>query len=567
MIASLAGPGYLLLPGFVMMVLGLLLLLPLRGVARNAVVVVGPLVVLALVWLLPEGASEPVRWLGYELVPYRSDSLARLFGSAFAVVALAGGLFALRQERQTEIPVAFLYAGGAIGVAFAADLLTLFVFWEAMAVLAAVIVWMGGPRARGAGQRYIIVHLLGGVLLMAGIAGHVAATGTVAIGQMALDSPAAWLICVGLLVNTAAWPISSWLPESYPAASWSGTVFLSAFTTKAAVLALIRTFAGADVLVLAGLATIVYASIYGARESNIRRLVAYSLVAQLGFMLTATGIGTDLAINGAAAHAVAGIMYQALLFMAVGSVLVVTGKDDCSDLGGLYRAMPVTTACAIVGGLSLAAFPLTSGYVAKVMISDSVAGSGNAIAWFIVTAGSAAAVLHAGWRLQWTVFFGRDAGLDAADPPASMRWAMILLAALSIGMGLFPTAFYALLPTPAGENPYSASHVVAQVQLLVFAGLGFMLLRRWLQPAHTTTLDVDWLWRSLGPRLYRLLDGGSARAHARIVQRAYGGADRIIRTVYRHHGPQGVLARAWPTGSMALWAVFLLGAYLIFYYI
>jgi multicomponent Na+:H+ antiporter subunit D len=566
MTISIAGPGFLLLPGLVMMICGLVLL-PLRGAARTGVVIAGPLAVLALVWWLPEGPSQPVPWLGYQLVPFNSDALARLFASAFAAVALAGGLFALRQERRAEIPVAYLYAGGAIGVAFAADFLTLFVFWEAMAVLAAVIVWMGGPKARGAGQRYIVVHLLGGVLLMAGIAGHVAATGSIAIGPMALDSPAAWLILAGFLVNTATWPISAWLPDAYPAASWSGTVFLSAFTTKAAVLVLIRTFAGADILVVAGLVTIAYASLYAARESNIRRLVAYALVAQLGFMLTATGVGSDLAINGAAAHAVAGIVYQALLFMGASAVFYITGKEDCGDLGGLYRAMPVTTVCTLVGALSIAAFPLTSGYVAKVMISDSVAASGGAIAWFVVTAGSAAAVLHAGWRLPWSVFFGRDAGLEASDPPASMRWAMVLLAVVSVALGIFPTAFYSLLPTAGGEEPYSAGHVVAQVQLLVFAGLGFMVLRRWLSPVHTTTLDVDWLWRRLGPRVYRLLDGGSARARETIVHRGYQGAEQIVRTVYRHHGPQGVLARAWPTGSMALWAVFLLGAYLVFYYL
>ena len=566
MTISIAGPGFLLLPGVVMMICGLVLL-PLRGAARTAVVIAAPLAVLGLVWWLPEGPSEPVVWLGYRLVPFDSDALARLFGSAFATVALAGGLFALRQERRTEIPIAYLYAGGAIGVAFAADFLTLFVFWEAMAVLAAVIVWMGGPSSRGAGLRYIVVHLLGGVVLMAGIAGHVAETGSIAIGTLALDSPAAWMILAGFLINAAAWPISAWVPDAYPAASWSGTVFLSAFTTKAAVLALIRTFAGADVLVAAGLVTIVYASLYGARESNIRRLVAYALVAQLGFMLAATGVGTDFAINGAAALAIAGIVYQALLFMGAGSVFYVTGREDCGDLGGLYRSMPVTTLCTLAGALSIAAFPLTSGYVAKVMISDSVAASGGAIAWFVITAGSAAAVLHAGWRLPWTVFFGRDAGIAASDPPASMRWAMILLAVISVAIGLFPSAFYSLLPTAAGEEPYSASHVVTQVQLLVFAGLGFMALRRWLSPVHTTTLDVDWLWRRLGPRIYRLLDGGSARARETIVHRAYQGAEQILRTVYRHHGPQGVLARAWPTGSMALWAVFLLGAYLVFYYL
>jgi multicomponent Na+:H+ antiporter subunit D len=355
--------GLLLLPGLVMM-LGGAVLMAFRGPARAAAVVVVPAAVLALIWVLPEGTAAPVRWLGYDLVPFRSDALARLFGSAFAIAALAGGLFGLGQTRRLETPFAYLYAGGAIGVAFAGDLVTLFVFWEAMAFLAAVVVWLGGPGARGAGQRYIVVHVLGGVLLMAGTAGQVAATGSVAFVAMAADSPATWLILLGFLVNVAAWPLAAWLPDAYPAATWSGTVFLSAFTTKAAVLALIRGFPGAEVLVPVGIGMIVYGTLYAACASDIRKLLSYALVAQLGFMVTATGVGSEVALNGAAAHAVASIVYQALLFMVAGSVIVMTGKSDCASLGGLWRAMPVTAAAAVVGALAIAAFPLTSGDVA-----------------------------------------------------------------------------------------------------------------------------------------------------------------------------------------------------------
>lgn len=462
----------------------------------------------------------------------------------------------------------YLYAGGAIGVAFAGDLVTLFVFWEVMAVCATVVVWLGGARAHGAGQRYIVVHVLSGILLLAGIAGQVAATGSIALGSVALGSLATWLMLIGVLINVAAWPMAAWVPDAYPSASWSGTIFLSAFTTKAAVFVLIRAFAGTELLVPVGLAMIVYGTLYGAREADIRRLVAYSLVVQLGFMVTAIGVGSDLAINGATAHAISGIFYQALLFMAAGSVLFTTGKSDCGALGGLWREMPVTTVFAVIGAAAIAAFPLTSGYVAKGMISDAVGAAHLPVAWFVVTAGAAAVVLHAGLRFPWSVFFGaRGTASAAGDPPLSMQFAMGLLAVLTVSIGIFPWAFVALLPAAVEVEPYSASHVVGQVQLLAFAALGLVVVWGWLAAPRSIMLDVDWLWRRLAPRVDQALVAPSMRAQAAVLGRAWREMERFVRTLYRHHGPQGVLARTWPTGSMALSAVLLLGAYLAFYYL
>jgi multicomponent Na+:H+ antiporter subunit D len=565
MTASLGGPAYLLLPGLVLMASGLVLL-PLRGLIRDAVVLVAPLLVLGLVWSLPEGSAEPLRWLGYEIVPYRSDALSRLFGTVFAVAAFAGGLFALRQDRLTEIPVAYLYAGASLGVIFAGDLITVFVFWEAMAVFSTLIVWMGGAGARAAGQRYIVIHLFGGVLLMAGIAGHVAETGSVAFAALGGDSVSRWLILAGFLLNAGAWPVSAWIADAYPEASWSGTVFLSAFTTKTAVFVLLRGFPGEDILVFIGLFMVFYGIIYAILENDMRRILAYSIVNQVGFMVTGIGIGTEMALNGAAAHAFVHIIYKALLLMSAGSVLLMTGRRKCSELGGLFRTMPVTTICGIVGALSISAFPLTSGFIAKSMISEGAGREGMAIVWFLLATASAGVFLHAGIKFPWFVFFQKDSGLRPPDPPWPMRAAMGLLAVACIGIGVLPSLFYPLLPYPVDFVPYTGPHVVSQLQLLLFSGLAFFLLLGWLKRTETITLDVDWLWRRLGPAVYRALDGPSGRAREAVAARTRRAVERFLRTIYRHHGPQGVLARAWPTGSIAFWAVFLLGAYLIFYY-
>jgi len=554
------------LPGLVLIAAGVVLL-RLRGTVRDVVVLAAPLIVLWLIWVLPDGTAGNIHWLGYELVPFRSDRLSRLFGTVFSIMAFAGGLFGLRQQRRAETPLAYMYAGASLGVVFAGDLITVFVFWELMAVCSTLVIWMAGRGARGAGQRYIVIHLLGGVLLMAGIAGHIAQTGSLAFDAMHADSPANGLILAGFLLNAAAWPISAWLPDAYPQASWSGTVFLSAFTTKTAVFVLLRGFAGEEILVWIGLIMAFYGIVYAILENDMRRILAYSIVNQVGFMVTGIGIGTEMALNGAASHAFVHIIYKALLLMSAGSVMFMTGRTKCTELGGLFRTMPITTICGIVGALSISAFPLTSGFVAKSMIVDGAARDHLTIVWFLLTAASAGVFLHAGIKFPWFVFFQKDSGLRPPDPPWTMRAAMLLLAFLCIGIGLFPAPLYAILPFPVDFVPYTGSHVVSQLQLLLFSGLAFFLMLGWLKRTEAITLDVDWLWRRLGPAAARWIDSGTTRVAEALADRGWRAVRRTLETIYRHHGPAGILARTWPTGSMAFWAVFLLAAYLMLYYL
>ena len=372
-------------------------------------------------------------------------------------MAAGGGLFALGQKSRVEVPAAFVYAGSAIGVALAGDLVTLFVFWELMAIGSTLVLWSrGSAPAYRAARRYLMIHLLGGVVLFAGITGHVADTGSVAFGAMAPDSIAHWLILAGFLVNAGAPPLSAWLPDAYPEASWSGTVFLSAFTTKAAVYALMRGFPGTELLIWVGLFMVFYGIVYALLENDMRRILAYSIVNQVGFMVAGIGIGTEMALNGAAAHAFAHIIYKALLLMSAGSVLLMTGRRKCSELGGLFRTMPLTTICGIIGALSISAFPLTSGFVSKSMISQAAADGHLHGVWLLLTAASAGVFLHAGIKFPWFVFFQKDSGLRPAEPPASMRWAMVFFAFLCIALGVWPEPLYAMLPYAVNFEPYTA---------------------------------------------------------------------------------------------------------------
>jgi multicomponent Na+:H+ antiporter subunit D len=556
----------LLLPPGLALIAGGVVLPFLRPRLRAVVLLVAPLVALWLVWQVPDGVGLTARFLGLDLAPVRGDKLSRLFGTVFALMSFAGGLFALRQPRTTELAAALVYAGAAIGVCFAGDLITMFVCWEAMAVASTLVIWAGGPEARAAGLRYAVLHLVSGVLLMAGIAGEVGATGSAVLARMDASTVSRALILVGVLVNAGAVPVSAWLPDAYPRASWSGMVFLSAFTTKTAVYVLLRGFPGTELLIWVGLAMVFYGIVYAILENDMRRILAYSIVNQVGFMVTGIGIGTDMALNGAAAHAFTHIIYKALLLMSAGSVLFMTGKQKCTDLGGLFRTMPVTTLCGIIGALSISSFPLTSGFVSKSMISEAAGESHLAVVWFLLTAASAGVFLHAGIKFPWFVFFQKDSGLRPADPPWNMRLAMTLCALLCVGLGVMPGPLYALLPSDTAYVPYAASHVVSQLQLLLFSGLAFFLMLGWLQRTLTITLDADWLWRRLAGSVAQM-----AVAAVRPVSSAVESGQRWARVagrVYlrRYHGPGGTFGRTWPTGAMALGTILLLGGYLLMFF-
>jgi multicomponent Na+:H+ antiporter subunit D len=554
------------LPPGLLLILGGLLFAWLPARLRPVSLIALPLVVLALVWRLPTGAAAPLAWMGLDLVPVAVEPVGRLFATIFALMAALGGLFALGQRSRVELAAAQVYAGSAIGVVLAGDLLTLFVFWEGLAIASVVILWSAATEAaRRAAMRYALVHLLGGVLLMAGAALVLVETGSLAFRPMRPDSLATGLILAGFLVNAAAPPLSAWLPDAYPEASWSGMVVLSAFTTKTAVCVLLKGFPGAELLVWVGVFMIFYGIIYALLENDMRRILAYSIVNQVGFMVAGIGIGTEMALNGAAAHAFCHILYKALLLMAAGAVLYRTGRRRCTDLGGLFRSMPLTTLCGIVGALSISSFPLTSGFVSKSMIAEAAADQHLAVVWFLLAAASAGVFLHAGIKFPWFVFFQKDSGLRPADPPASMRLAMVIAAAACIGLGVFPEPLYRILPFPVDYRPYTAAHVVSMLQLLLFSGLAFFLMLPLMKRTLTITLDVDWFYRRLGPLLVLGIGDAIAGADRRIRHAAKGAVASLLNQIRRHHGPAGALAKTVSAGSMVFWVVFVLAGYLIAY--
>jgi len=565
-------PDYL--PPALILLAAAVLIGPLRGHWRSAVVLVAPLATLWAVWQIPDGVVTTVPFLDYVIEPVEGSPLRRLFATIFALMAFVGGLYAFRQAKWYELASAYAYAAGAIGVSFAGDLITLFLFWELMALFSTVVVWCGGtPAARAAGIRYAIMHLLGGIILKVGIEGVAVHTGSIDIRAMLASDFDTWMILIGILINAAAPPLSAWLADAYPESSPTGSVFLSAFTTKTAVLALILLFPGEPVLIWIGIYMIMYGIIYALLENDARRILAYSIVNQVGFMVCAVGIGTQMALNGAAAHAFAHIIYKALLFMSAGVVVYRTGKSKCTDLGGLFRTMPLTTICGIVGALSISSFPLTSGFTTKTLISQAATDEGMLVVYFLLTAASAGVFLHAGIKFPWFVFFQKDSGLRPKDAPWNMSAAMLIFTALCILMGIFPETFYRFLPYETDYVPYTPGKVLFYLQLLLFSGLAFFLLLPLMRRTLTISLDLDWLWRVAFYRAGAALVRSIATVGRSIESRTRSRILLLHDAAQRHLGiaktqnDRGVFARAWPIGTTALWIAVLLSVYVLAYFV
>ena len=546
------------------------LFLPLFPKKLRAIPALGfPLLTLLTVWMVTPDHSVIINFLGYELELVRWTAEGRVFATIFSLVAGIGALYALKTARRLELSAAFVYAGSAISVTFCGDLISLFVFWEIMAIGSTMVLWSNSrdnARIYQSSIRYLIVHLLGGVLLMVGIASYIATTGSSEFTGMRADSFGTIMILLGFLVNAGAPPFTSWIADAYPEASPSGAVFLSAFTTKTAVFVLLMGFAGETVLIYVGLYMAFYGVIYALLENDIRRILAYSIVNQVGFMVVAIGIGSELALNGATAHAFAHILYKALLLMSAGSVILMTGKRKCTDLGGLFQTMPYTTGAAIVGSLAISA-PLTSGFISKSLELSAAAEAGLPLVWFLLIAASVGGFVNAGIKYTYFVFFQEDSGIRTEDPPKNMLWGMGLLSALCISIGIMPSLLYDILPYPLDYEPYTVSHVVSQIQLLLFAGFAFFILLILVKPALTISLDFDWFYRKFFPGIVNWIKKLGPNVIDPLVLGSKAFGQQRFNHLFEVHGPQGIFARTWPSASMVLWVAILLATSMILYYV
>jgi multicomponent Na+:H+ antiporter subunit D len=541
---------------FLPFLIAALLALVTRGWLRSAILLSAPAVGLWQLLGVETGTMTTMRIMDLDLVPYRVDELSLMFGYLFHFGAFLAVLFALHVRDTLQQVSGILYAGSAVGAVFAGDFVTLFVFWEILGLSSAFLVWAArDERSLRAGIRYLLYQVLSGVLLMAGLIWLGYTTGDLTFTAIELRSTAAWLIFLAFGIKAGFPLLHNWITDAYPSSTATGTVFLCAFTTKVAIYALARGFPGAEPLIYIGAVMACYPIFFAVIENDLRRVLSYSMMNQLGFMVCGIGIGTSLAMNGAVAHAFNDVFFKSLLFMSMGAVLHMTGRTKASDLGGLYRSMPVTTTLCIVGAMTISAFPLFSAFVSKSMIMTALLEEGRWVIWLAMLFASAGVLEHAGIKIPYFAFFAHDSGIRTKEPPLNMLAAMFVAALVCLGIGFYPEMLYDILPFDADYSPYDMTHVLIQLQLLAFAILGVVFLHRsGLYPAEirATNLDAEWLWRKALPAVAHFVV-----AILRGLKRSMLSAQDAVRQGGAYgagvQGLQTVLARNWPTGSMVLW--------------
>ncbi|MGR3761071.1 Na(+)/H(+) antiporter subunit D [Roseobacteraceae bacterium NS-SX3] len=563
-----------------LMLLGAVVLPLTRGTVQKALSLAVPLLVLFSVAQMAPGTHGEISFAGIELVLFQADRLALVFAWVFAIMSVIGNLYAWHIEDTGQRVSGFLYVGSAFGVVFAGDWFTLLAAWEVMAFASAYLIFASrNVAAVGAGFRYLLVHVAGGVLLFGGIILHGLETGSWLVGPLepGQGGLAYYLILMSFMVNAAVPPLNAWLTDAYPEATVTGAVFLSAFTTKTAVYVLIRNYPGAELLVGFGVVMALYGVVFAVLENDCRRLLAYHIVSQVGYMVAGVGIGTEMALNGAASHAFAHILYKGLLFMGAGAVIMMAGRRKLTELGGLYRTMPLTVVLYMIGAFAISAFPLFSGFVSKSMVVSAAAGDHRAAAALLLTVASSGTFLHTGLKLPYYMFFGRDSGLRPPEPPVNMLLAMGIAAAFCIGIGVFPHALYDLLPYPVDYEPYTGVHVTESLGVLMFTLVAFVLFLKYLDPEDTISLDTDWFYRR-GARafmwvasrpvlvweqvLITLGDGFGLRLLHRLSRRSLQadvhGVDAVVNGVAETARRGGLLLRRLQTGIVSHYAFWII---------
>lgn len=550
----------------VLLIVGALLLPALKGVAQQTFRVLLAGLFLWVIFQITPGQHASFTFAGMELVAGRADKLSLAFAYVFGIITLVATIYSLHIKDNIQHVAGLFYAAAAVGVVLAGDLVTLYVFWELMMLASVWLIWRRATaEAYAAGYRYLLVHAFSGVMLLGGIILFYDQTGTLVFEKMQLGGVASYLVLIGFLVNAAVPPLHAWLTDAYPESTLTGAIFLSALTTKTAVYTLIRGYPGTEFLIYLGTAMALWGVVYAVLANDIRRLLAYHIISQVGYMVAGVGMGTAIALNGATAHAFTHILYKSVLFMGAGAVIAMTGKSKLTELGGIYKYMPITFVLYMIGAFSISAFPLFSGFVSKTMVVEAAAVDHRAWIWLLLSMASAGTFLHTGLKLPYFTFLGKDVGLRPKEAPWNMLLAMGISAFFCVYIGVNPAWLYQFMPTPVDYNAYSTGHLFWELQLLLFTGLGFFLMLKHLGGEAKLSVDTDWIYRKAGPVMLGALARVVRHTWRSFIQACQALLGRVWSGLKRLNGPDGALGQTWGIGQTATWTVLFLTVYGVVY--
>ncbi len=487
-------------PGLFLILVGAIAAIVPQSV-RKFVLAAGPALALAMFFTLPhEEDLLVIPFINdWSLHLLTIDSLSWFFNVFFLTLAFLGGVYSMHNPSWAEALASMTYAGSTVCMVFAGDWISLIFFWELMAISSLYLIWANHTaRSRRAGFRYLLIHMLGGNLLLAGIFFKVIA-GDMMVGNIAETRDAAfWLMFLAVCINGVIPPLHAWVADAYPESTITGGAFMSGLTTKAAIYVLIRMFAGTDFLIVVGVIMAIYGAVFAIMENDMRRLLSYHIVSQLGFMVAGVGMGSALALDGAAAHAISNILQKSLLFMCCGAIMYATGIRKINQLGGLARKMPWVLVFFLAAAFSISGVPLTNGFVCKTITIAAASELHLDWVYFGLSLASIGTFLSITLKMTYFIFIAKpDKEFEVGAIPKNMYWAMAISAFLNVIFGIVPAVLYQYLPFGSGAvyHPYTIDHVTQYIQVLVAAMIPFMLYLPHMKPHSVLSLDFDWFYR------------------------------------------------------------------------
>ncbi len=488
-------------PGLILMVVGVLAMLAPKGV-RKFILALGPLAAVGAALQLQLGTEVVLPFVfDLELHVMHVDKLSWIFTFIFSVLALVSGIYAAHNENRMEALCCMSYAGGAIAVTLAKDWLSFIFFWESLAVTSLCWVWcIPSAESQRAGFCYLLVHMLGGGVLLAGVFLVTFTNHTLVMDSMTgkADTLAYWFLLVGMFVNVAMPPLNAWLVDAYSNSTITGGVFMSCLTTKVAVYALIREFAGTELIMWGGVLMALYGACYAIMENDMRRLLAHHIISQTGFMVAGAGIGTGMALNGATAHAFCDILFKSLLFMCAGAVIYATGIREINKLGGMAKKLPLVCVCFFSAAFSIAGIPLFNGFISKAITVNAAYAAGQGTVYTLLELAAIGTFLSIPLKMGYFIFLRKDdKGAKIVTPlPVNMKLAMSISAFLCFLYGVYPDLLYRYLPFEMEPyHPFAPAHILQYVQMLGMAMIPFMMFLARMEPHTAISLDTDWFYR------------------------------------------------------------------------
>ena len=392
------------------------------------------------------------------------DSLSRIFIAAYAMVGLPCMIYMLSLHKDARLAAtAIAFIAAALGVVTAPDFLWFLIFWEVTVLLACrLIVHERKPESIAVAYRYFVIQVIAGTSLFFAIAIQYAATGSFAMGAVVPEAVPFFL--VAFVIKAAMIPLHIWVLLTYPCVSPAVAVILSAYCTKIGVYAFARILPGVPWIAYAGACMALFGVAMALRQKTARRLLSYHLISQVGYMIAAIGVGTELGISGGTLHMLNHVMYKSLLFMVAGAVLYRTGTEVLTRVGGVGKAMPLTFLAGLAGAAAISGVPPFNGYVSKTLLKAATDGD-VFLKWALLLAGVGTAFSFA--KFTWYLFLRKQSDAPAQaeireirEMPLGPCVAMAMLALLCIGQGVFYLNGYAVTSNPTVFAVYGLDQVL-----------------------------------------------------------------------------------------------------------